>query len=201
MALFSTLMTHWISVVCQFQKVSFLTYGSVRPSYGTKATLDCHIWNWWHFGKSSARDGKMPESPIDRAKPSYKSISRWKWFDPLVMVSLYNSKRKMGGPSDRQDRSNEPSLNPSWNLLDNTFKGEGPEWSSPRSSHSSHVYTKMLDDVSLAFIIYFPTWPLVFPWGTLLWYLVYLVLIVIIFPGWLMTRTKSRFLYALIALL
>jgi hypothetical protein len=46
--------------------------------------------------------------------------------------------------------------------------------------HCSHIYTRMLDFLSIAFIIYFPA-AFPFPCGKLLQYFVYLVLIVIVF--------------------
>jgi hypothetical protein len=42
--------------------------------------------NWWNFGKSSYADGNLPESHFDQSKPSYKSLSRWKWFYSMLLL-------------------------------------------------------------------------------------------------------------------
>jgi hypothetical protein len=38
-----------------------------------------------------------------------------------------------------------------------TLQSNGPEWSTPKYFHCSHIHTQMLDNVSLAFILYSPT--------------------------------------------
>ncbi len=54
-------------------------------------------------------------------------------------------------------RSSPP---PTWAIsspsLLEALQGDKPEWSTTRSSHSSYICTWMLDNVSLAFFIYFP---------------------------------------------
>jgi hypothetical protein len=43
-------------------------------------------------------------------------------FAPLVMVSFKGQKEKTGGPPVHQLGWNAPSLDPSYNFLDNTFQ-------------------------------------------------------------------------------
>jgi hypothetical protein len=45
------------------------------------------------------------------------------------------------------------------------LQGDGPEPSTPRSFHYSHIYTLMLDNVSVAFLLYLPTSLSFFLWN------------------------------------
>jgi hypothetical protein len=62
------------------------------------------------------------------------------------------------------------------------FQEDGPQWKTQRRFHCNHnhIHTQMLENVCLAFIIYFLT-GLLFSCGILFQYFVYEVLIVIIF--------------------
>jgi hypothetical protein len=51
-------------------------------------------------GKSSYRNGKMPEIQLDLTKPSYNSLSRSKWFyGLLVLLHFKIQNEKWAGPS------------------------------------------------------------------------------------------------------
>ncbi len=62
------------------------------------------------------------------------------------------------------------------------IQGDGPEWRLPRRFHCSNIWTQMLDNKIVAFVIYIPSQ--YFSCGPLQ-YFVYLLLIVIIILGWL----------------
>ncbi len=50
-------------------------FSGVKPSYGARATADCHIPELMNSSKSSYADGKLLESHFDQTKPSYKLLS------------------------------------------------------------------------------------------------------------------------------
>ncbi len=76
------------------------------------------------------------------------------------------------------------------------FQWDRPEWRPSTRFCCSHIWTQMLDNVRehLSFILLKAS----FSCGALLHFLVHLMLIVIIFLGWLITTTKLRLWHAFI---